>query len=360
MRLEAPAAEPGIQEIKQPSIKMKCAYILTTSLTIAVTLAGLEAVPKLTAQYDPYNPPPAGEVRHLDQLPPLDQLAAPIALYPDPVVALLLPASTEPDQLRGAARAIYDHRDPGEVGGRWSPAVQGLAHYPELTLWMADNLNWTAQMGAAFASHPHEVMDAIQDLRRRAAAVGTLQSGAQERVVQANGVIQILPAQDDVIYLPRYNPERVYFHGPEGPVFSWSEALPAGPWLGFYAAWDRREIWTGDWRSFRRGHDDHHQFDIGGFGISVGRPDRGPVGAEWRPRPDSPAFQRQYAFRDGRDIARPGMMRGAPGYRSDDRRSTFSGDSYRPGDDRSRSDQRRDDDRDRYQNDQRPDDPNRN
>jgi hypothetical protein len=297
-------------------------------------------------------------VRHLDQLPPLEQLVAPIALYPDPIVALLLPAATEPDEIRRAA----DNRDPRDVGGNWSPAVQGIAHYPQLTRWMADNINWTSQMGAAYATHPHEVMDAIQDLRRRAIAVGTLQAGQQEQVVQANGVIQILPAQDDVIFLPRYNPQRVYFNGPEGPVFTWSEGIRTGPWLGFYAAWDRREIWTGDWRSFRHDRDaDHRQFNIGGFGINVSHADRqGPVGQVWRPRQDSPAFRGQYAFHDSRDVARPEMMRGAPGYRADDRRPTFSGDDYqRRKDDRNRNDYRRDDDRNRDRNYQSPDDPNR-
>ena len=113
-------------------------------------------------------------------LPSLDQLLAPIALYPDPLIALILPSATVPTDLGAAAQYLANHGDPSQIANQpWSDSVKGLAHYPDVLAWMNDNMAWTQQVGGAFAGDPTAVMNAIQDLRARAQAAGTLQSGPQ-------------------------------------------------------------------------------------------------------------------------------------------------------------------------------------
>jgi hypothetical protein len=319
-----------------------------------ISLAALAGAPGLFAQTQ-YSPAASQysdgsySAQGIAQLPPLEQLVAPIALYPDPVLALILPAATEPDQIRDAAGGSYQSVDTRSL----SPAVQGLSHYPDLARWMADNSEWTSQLGAAFASRPQEVMDGIQDVRRRAVAAGTLQSGQQEQIIQTNGVVQIVPAQEDMVYLPRYNPDQILVSG--GPsAISWSEGKPAGPWLAFYPAWDRHEVWSGDWRTYHHGRTDNsHQFSLGGFGISIGHDDhRGQIGQPWHARQDAPVFRQHYSFQDGRGLSHPQTMRGAPQFR-EEHRSTFAGDDYRERSDHRRTDDYRRGEEDRQRDDER-------
>ena len=198
----------------------------------------------------------------------LEQLLGPIALYPDALVALILPASTNPTEVVLAARYVNSGGDPTQVDLQpWSDPMKALARYPEVVKWMDENLEWTQQLGTAFQSQPDAVMDSIQRLRSRAVATGALVSTPQQKVVVEDGEIEIVPVQPDVIYIPRYDPEVVYDMPPPGYIYPYSTYLsfgvgyPAGAWLCFDFDWYHRTIWVGDRRHDWREHRDwrHHE-----------------------------------------------------------------------------------------------------
>ena len=145
----------------------------------------------------------------------LDQLLAPIALYPDPLVALILPAAAAPTDVVLATRYLAANGDLAQLDSQaWDDAVKGLAHYRDVLVWMDQNLEWTAAVGAAFTAQPADVMKSIQQLRARALATGVLVDTPQQHIVVENGEIRILPAQPDTIFVPRYNPQIVYLESP--------------------------------------------------------------------------------------------------------------------------------------------------
>lgn len=188
----------------------------------------------------------------------LDQLVAPIALYPDPLIALILPASTAATDVVLAARFIEQNGDPAQADAQpWDPSVQALAHYPDVITWMDGNLAWTQALGQAYASQPDAVMQAIQEMRARARAAGSLQSTPQQQVVLAGGVIEIIPAQPSVIYVPYYDSAMVYETGLGWgyPLVTFGMAFPVGPWLSFACDWREHRIRQGAWT---RGWDNRH------------------------------------------------------------------------------------------------------
>jgi len=251
-------------------------------------------------------PPPTGSVT---TLPPLDQLLAPIALYPDPLIALILPSATVPAEIQAADQFLGNHGDPGQIANQpWSESVKGLAHYPDLVKWLDDNTAWTQQVGGAFASEPTAVMNAIQDLRSRAQAAGTLRSGPQEQVVTDGGEIEIEPAQPDVIYVPRYDPDVVYFGPPPGyypdSYFYWGDPYPMGLWLSYDFDWRGHALWRGDWYDYRREH--------GGWGRPVVFADVRFSNARGPQRWDAPANAPHWSGAAPRDFVRTEPMRGTP------------------------------------------------
>ena len=115
----------------------------------------------------------------------LDQMLGPIALYPDPLIGVILPAAGQPSQIVMADRYMSQGGDPSQIEQQsWDPSVQGLAHYPNVLKWMDDNLTWTTEIGQAFLNQQSDVMDSIQRLRGTAQALGNLQSTPQENVVE--------------------------------------------------------------------------------------------------------------------------------------------------------------------------------
>ena len=142
----------------------------------------------------------------------LDQMLGPIALYPDPLIGLILPASTVPSQIVLASRYVSEGGDPNEIASQpWDASVQGLAHYPTVLKWMDDNIAWTTELGEAFAGQQSEVMDSIQRLRAKAQALGNLQSTPQENVQSDDGTIDITPTDENEVYVPEYQPELIYY-----------------------------------------------------------------------------------------------------------------------------------------------------
>jgi len=180
----------------------------------------------------------------------LDQLLGPIALYPDPLVALILPASTTPSDVSAAAQYLASGADPSAVGSQpWPPSVQGLAHYPDVVKWMNDNLEWTQSLGAAFAMQPTDVMASIQQDRAKAKAAGSLTDTPQQQVDMEGDDIRIVPTNPNTIYVPEYDPDDVYDvpEGYAGPFITFGVGFPVGPWLGFECDWDNFGIWYGPW-----------------------------------------------------------------------------------------------------------------
>jgi Protein of unknown function (DUF3300) len=186
---------------------------------VAAFLAlGLLAPPGTIAQTP--SPPPTS-----DQPPPLitpaqiDQLVAPIALYPDPLLSQILMAASYPVEVVEADRWRQDPANAGlqgdELAARldaqtWDPSVKSLVPFPQILAMMDGNLVWTERLGEAFIAQPAEVMDEVQRLRREASADGRLGSNAREVVNQADGDITIQPADPSDVDAPEYDPETVY------------------------------------------------------------------------------------------------------------------------------------------------------
>src|SRR5271167_518438 len=148
----------------------------------------------------------------------LQSLVAPIALYPDALVAQILTASTFPDQV--AIAEYWLEQNKSLTGSAlmqavdtqsWDPSVKALTQFPSVLANLAHNLTWTSSLGEAFHNQQAEVMSAIQTLRAQAKAAGNLKSTPQVTVVQQSPqVIVIQPANPQVVYVPQYNPTVIY------------------------------------------------------------------------------------------------------------------------------------------------------
>jgi len=163
----------------------------------------------------------------------LDQLLGLIALYPDPLIAELLPASTLPAQIVLADRYVTGGGDPNQISQQpWDASVQAMARYPTVLKWMDENLSWTTQVGQAFLNQQPEVMASIQRLRAEASRLGNLQSSPQQQVMADGGNIEIVPADPQVIYVPVYLPDQVYLDAPYGaPFITYGVGYPFGAWM---------------------------------------------------------------------------------------------------------------------------------
>jgi hypothetical protein len=149
----------------------------------------------------------------------LDQLTAPIALYPDPLLGSILASSTYPLEVVEAARWLDDpahaalSRDALAAAleqQSWDPSIKSVMPFPEVLRMMNNNLEWTEQLGDAFLAQQADVMDSVQRLRQRAAAQGSLHSTPQQTVSTEENAITIEPASPDVVYVPYYVPSAVY------------------------------------------------------------------------------------------------------------------------------------------------------
>jgi hypothetical protein len=149
----------------------------------------------------------------------LDQMLAPIALYPDSLVAQMLMASTYPLEIVQAERWLK--QNPSLTGTAlndalkkkpWDPSIKSLCHFPDLLFAMSDKLDQTRKLGDAFLSQEDEVMATIQALRRKAEKQGNLKTTEEQNVVHDADVIRIEPAHRQVVYVPVYDP--LYVYGP--------------------------------------------------------------------------------------------------------------------------------------------------
>jgi hypothetical protein len=147
----------------------------------------------------------------------LDSLSAPIALYPDALLAQVLMAATFPQDVEAAAtwskanaKLQGDDAVKAVASEPWDPSVQSLVAFPQVLATMASKPDWVAQLGNAFLAQPNDVMDSVQRLRKQAQAAGNLKTSSQQKVVVEQSTIQIVPANPQVVYVPTYNPTVVY------------------------------------------------------------------------------------------------------------------------------------------------------
>ncbi|MFM0554204.1 DUF3300 domain-containing protein [Paraburkholderia sediminicola] len=147
----------------------------------------------------------------------LDSLTAPIALYPDALLAQVLMASTFPQDVPAAAawskanpKLQGDDAVKAVASEPWDPSVQSLVAFPQVLATMASKPDWVTQLGNAFLAQPNDVMDSVQRLRKQAQQAGNLKTNPQQKVVVEQSTIQIVPVNPQVVYVPTYNPTVVY------------------------------------------------------------------------------------------------------------------------------------------------------
>ena len=180
----------------------------------------------------------------------LDDLIAPIALYPDPLIAQILPAATFIDQIDAAARYVRQYGNGARIDDQpWDVSVKAVAHYPEILFMMDQKYDWTAALGQAFIDQQQDVMDAIQRLRAEAEAEGNLTSTPQQQVINEGDYISIVPAEPDMIFIPEYDPQVVYYErSPSFGFISFGIGLTIGAWLDRDCDWHGRRVFYHGWR----------------------------------------------------------------------------------------------------------------
>jgi len=212
--------------------------LLSLALLFAIWPQGL------SAQQDAQAPPQGAPTPPYTQQSPeqLQQLVAPIALYPDSLVAQILAASTFPEQIVEADRWVQQNQGlQAEALGQavdqqpWDPSVKALTAFPSVLGNMDKNLSWTSSLGDAYYNQQQDVMDAVQVMRQRAQEAGNLKTTPQQTVTTQGSSIVVQAANPEVVYVPAYDPWLVY----GGPIMAWPGWYPypgiwfGGPYLSF-------------------------------------------------------------------------------------------------------------------------------
>jgi hypothetical protein len=245
--LEFPAAGAQAKDPPPP------VYIGKTPATPAIT----EPAPATPT------PPPSAPAQ--SSMANLEKLAMPIALHPDPLISIILPAAVYPVEIVQAARFVRDTNNISKVDQQpWDDNVKAVAKFPELIAKMDADLAWTMQLGQAFVDQPKELMDTIQALRAKAQKAGTLKSTAQQVVtvtnvvvVQTNvtqvvtvtnQVVQVQPASPEVVYVPSY-PPAVYYpppaYDPWAPLVTFGVGMAMGAIIANNCDWHGGCVWVG-------------------------------------------------------------------------------------------------------------------
>ncbi len=188
------------------------------------------------------SPPAASATGQQAKIPPeqLDSLVAPIALYPDPLLAQVLAASTYPLEIVQLQRWLEKNTNLKDKAladavakQAWDPSVQALAALPDVVKRLGDDIAWTADLGNAFLAQQTDVMDAVQRMRKKAQDKGTLKTTEQQKVetkvIEQKSVIVVEQANPQVVYVPSYDPVVVY-----GPAYYPYPPIYYPPW-GYYA-----------------------------------------------------------------------------------------------------------------------------
>jgi uncharacterized membrane protein YgcG len=253
--------------------KQVLVFLLSLGLVLATSPGSLAAYQDAQAQ-----PQGAQAAPYTQQTPEeLQRLVAPIALYPDSLVAQILAASTFPDQVVVADRWVQEHPDLKDDAlaqavdqQPWDPSVKALTAFPSVLGNMDKNLSWTSSLGDAYYNQQQDVMDAIQVMRQKAQAADNLKSTPQQTVTTQGSTVVIEPANPDVVYVPAYDPWLVYgyaidpwpFWYPypgiwfEGPYLSFGIGFGVGFFGGFGWGWGH---WGFDWHG-RYATFDHNRY----------------------------------------------------------------------------------------------------
>jgi uncharacterized membrane protein YgcG len=224
--------------IRIPANKQILLSLVLFSLLLTVWPQSLAAIQDPQSTSQPASAPP-----YAQQTPEqLQQLVAPIALYPDSLVAQILAASTFPEQVVEADRWVQANPSlKGDALGQavdqqsWDPSVKALAAFPSVLGNMDKNLSWTSSLGDAYYNDQQDVMDAVQVMRQRAQAAGDLKTTPQQTIATQGATIVIQPASPNVVYVPAYDPWLVY----GAPIMAWPGWYPypgiwfGGPYLSF-------------------------------------------------------------------------------------------------------------------------------
>lgn len=258
-------------------MNLACILLIGLSLAMSASVgvaandpspsAATSAVPAASQPVPPPVPPPAAPAKL--GAAELEKLVAPIALYPDPLLSVLLPASAYPLEIVQAARFVKDSNNVAQLDQQpWDVNVKAVARFPSVIQKMDADLSWTMDLGRAFMDQQTDVMNAIQTLRARAQAVGTLKDNEQQKVVVnsavvektvqqqiiyvTNTVVQIQPANPQVIYVPQYNPTVVYAAPPPDPMASlltFGAGIAVGALIANNCDWHGGcvYVWHGGW-----------------------------------------------------------------------------------------------------------------
>ncbi|MGB0006586.1 MAG: DUF3300 domain-containing protein [Candidatus Sulfotelmatobacter sp.] len=296
-------------------------------------------VPPPPAQPQDQAPPPPGAPQSSALSPEqLQKLVAPIALYPDALVAQILAASAYPTQIVEAERFLEENpnlkgKDLGDAVNQqdWDPSVKALTQFPSVLANLNKNLSWTSELGDANYNQGPDVMQAIQVMRQKAKEAGHLQTTPQQTVTEEGDDIDIAPTNPDVVYVPEYDPQLIYGYpvglwpgfypwwGVGGPYLSFGVGFGIGPFFGFGWGWHG---WGLDWRGGylrygggRYGFHSHAFYDRNAYfhgnyrGFApYGRGDRGARG--FAPAGRGAAGARGFAGNRGAAGERPGAFGG--------------------------------------------------
>jgi len=217
--------------------------------------------PSLFGQNAPPLPPP-GQTLTPDQL---DDLVAPIALYPDPLLSQVLVAATYPLEVVQAIQ--WMQRNPGLTGPaltqaaqqqNWDPSIHALVVFPDVLKRLNDDITWTTNLGNVFLAQQQDVMDAVQRMRQRAQQAGKLAPTPQQNVVTENQggqpYIEIMPANPEMIYVPCYNPLWIWGAPLWYPYPQWwwpgPGVIVGGLGFGFYGGIDIGLFFGGGWHGW--------------------------------------------------------------------------------------------------------------
>ena len=237
-------------------MKKTIMFCVLSCLIANVMVATQAATRRATPGSMPTATVPQGAALSAEQM---DNLLAPIALYPDPLLAQMFPASTFVDQVEQAARWLRGNN--GKTAGvdnqPWDVSVKSIAHYPQAVYMMGDKLDWTTALGQAYVNQSGDVLKSVQRLRALAKKAGFLATTPQQTVIVEQEVIKIVPANPQLIYVPNYNPQVVYVQpqssGPStGAVvataaISFGVGLAIGAWLNNDCNWHTHTVYYHGW-----------------------------------------------------------------------------------------------------------------
>ncbi len=216
----------------------------------------------------------------------LVELVGPIALYPDELLAIVIPASTYPMEIVQASRFLEQYKNQPDLkpDEQWEPSVLGLLNYPEVVELMNNDLDWTWKLGEAVVNQQDDVMEAIQQFRNKAQEAGNLESNDKQIIVVEKEIIKIESASPEVIYVPSYRPSTVVVYQTTPYPYYYSSPYPyyynpaATFWTGVFvgAAITYGIHWGSHGRWYGRGRTDINVYR-GGNNINIGS------GNTWKP-----------------------------------------------------------------------------